>query len=102
MIRRPPRSTLFPYTTLFRSVPDDRPSPIEQLNWATNASRLGSRSAVVPRVRPLVRGHRRWKDGHQGTTGYTIHASQSPAGGRESTTPHSTPTWNSYYAFCLE
>src|SRR3712207_9013618 len=26
MIRRPPRSTLFPYTTLFRSpVPDDKP-----------------------------------------------------------------------------
>src|SRR2546427_5613461 len=24
MIRRPPRSTLFPYTTLFRSHPDDR------------------------------------------------------------------------------
>src|SRR5688572_31803225 len=24
MIRRPPRSTLFPYTTLFRSVPDGR------------------------------------------------------------------------------
>src|SRR5258708_21193150 len=24
MIRRPPRSTLFPYTTLFRSVPDRR------------------------------------------------------------------------------
>src|SRR5688572_31113695 len=24
MIRRPPRSTLFPYTTLFRSVPCDR------------------------------------------------------------------------------
>src|SRR2546428_6466445 len=24
MIRRPPRSTLFPYTTLFRSPPDDR------------------------------------------------------------------------------
>src|SRR3712207_8201454 len=26
MIRRPPRSTLFPYTTLFRSVPDRAPS----------------------------------------------------------------------------
>src|SRR5258705_9916546 len=26
MIRRPPRSTLFPYTTLFRSVSDDRHS----------------------------------------------------------------------------
>src|SRR2546426_12685688 len=25
MIRRPPRSTLFPYTTLFRSGRDDRP-----------------------------------------------------------------------------
>src|SRR2546425_7351444 len=25
MIRRPPRSTLFPYTTLFRSVPTRRP-----------------------------------------------------------------------------
>src|SRR5260370_21633307 len=24
MIRRPPRSTLFPYTTLFRSVPESR------------------------------------------------------------------------------
>src|SRR3712207_2938172 len=27
MIRRPPRSTLFPYTTLFRSRGDDRPGP---------------------------------------------------------------------------
>src|SRR3712207_7589128 len=25
MIRRPPRSTLFPYTTLFRSISDGRP-----------------------------------------------------------------------------
>src|SRR5256885_11411823 len=27
MIRRPPRSTLFPYTTLFRSAPGQRLSP---------------------------------------------------------------------------
>src|SRR5258708_31407063 len=27
MIRRPPRSTLFPYTTLFRSLPADRGEP---------------------------------------------------------------------------
>src|SRR3712207_7614167 len=26
MIRRPPRSTLFPYTTLFRSLPQDAPT----------------------------------------------------------------------------
>src|SRR6266853_5978009 len=28
MIRRPPRSTLFPYTTLFRSLPSDQQAPI--------------------------------------------------------------------------
>src|SRR5438094_5920118 len=27
MLRRPPRSTLFPYTTLFRSVFEQRPNP---------------------------------------------------------------------------
>src|SRR2546426_3064477 len=27
MIRRPPRSTLFPYTTLFRSPPGEHPRP---------------------------------------------------------------------------
>src|SRR3712207_9288430 len=31
MIRRPPRSTLFPYTTLFRSLPDGRPIGVEAL-----------------------------------------------------------------------
>src|SRR3712207_9179227 len=29
MIRRPPRSTLFPYTTLFRSINDPAPHPRE-------------------------------------------------------------------------
>src|SRR3712207_7450279 len=32
MIRRPPRSTLFPYTTLFRSLPGGH--PIEQTHFA--------------------------------------------------------------------
>src|SRR3712207_8775581 len=31
MIRRPPRSTLFPYTTLFRSLQDDEPGETEDL-----------------------------------------------------------------------
>src|SRR3712207_7694466 len=30
MIRRPPRSTLFPYTTLFRSPADERPGGARQ------------------------------------------------------------------------
>src|SRR5438552_7623987 len=34
MIRRPPRSTLFPYTTLFRSIrPDDRHSGQTRTDW---------------------------------------------------------------------
>src|SRR3712207_7636762 len=30
MIRRPPRSTLFPYTTLFRSPDDGEPPPLDR------------------------------------------------------------------------
>src|SRR6266480_7816823 len=33
MIRRPPRSTLFPYTTLFRSRSPAPPSGCPDLNW---------------------------------------------------------------------
>src|SRR5256885_7952882 len=42
MIRRPPRSTLFPYTTLFRS-PTAVPSP----GWTLPAR--GARGAALPR-----------------------------------------------------
>src|SRR5258708_11293313 len=34
MIRRPPRSTLFPYTTLFRSWPDGEAAPTKA--WLSN------------------------------------------------------------------
>src|SRR3712207_7931506 len=33
MIRRPPRSTLFPYTTLFRSLADKRSFPADRDRW---------------------------------------------------------------------
>src|SRR3712207_8894653 len=36
MIRRPPRSTLFPYTTLFRSKIVERHAYILPLGWATS------------------------------------------------------------------
>src|SRR2546422_7731997 len=43
MIRRPPRSTLFPYTTLFRSRFADRPAVQAQLNQArAHAARTGA------------------------------------------------------------
>src|SRR5215217_4704613 len=34
MIRRPPRSTLFPYTTLFRSTPRDGPARPARPGWS--------------------------------------------------------------------
>src|SRR2546430_11970893 len=40
MIRRPPRSTLFPYTTLFRSS--------NGFSFDSTLSRRGSRTAIMP------------------------------------------------------
>src|SRR2546430_10902064 len=45
MIRRPPRSTLFPYTTLFRSVSVDRPTGRGE-HHASHAARLGALQQV--------------------------------------------------------
>src|SRR3989449_4051701 len=44
MIRRPPRSTLFPYTTLFRSHVSPRASPAER-----RSRRSGSNGSKPPR-----------------------------------------------------
>src|SRR5258706_5760568 len=41
MIRRPPRSTLFPYTTLFRSPSQRLPQPARAWLPARRAARLG-------------------------------------------------------------
>src|SRR2546430_12250331 len=48
MIRRPPRSTLFPYTTLFRSAHRDRlprpaPAPVPDLRRLRDADRKSTR-----------------------------------------------------------
>src|SRR5215211_8452226 len=53
MIRRPPRSTLFPYTTLFRSrrpprsVPCPKPSPPGWLRRDRKSTRLNSSHTVI-------------------------------------------------------
>src|SRR3712207_3321546 len=50
MIRRPPRSTLFPYTTLFRSEPDQEALLRLLRRWqeeATQAGRTVTRVAVA-------------------------------------------------------
>src|SRR3712207_6871942 len=41
MIRRPPRSTLFPYTTLFRSLRGAGAAPVDAEEGAADAGRRG-------------------------------------------------------------
>src|SRR3712207_7692607 len=48
MIRRPPRSTLFPYTTLFRSC-----QPTTTASEASNTAQTKSCQSILPRPRPL-------------------------------------------------
>src|SRR2546428_7370965 len=51
MIRRPPRSTLFPYTTLFRSSGGDARTALNGLEAAIHiAPRSGDRIVLTPEV----------------------------------------------------
>src|SRR3989440_11120536 len=61
MIRRPPRSTLFPYTTLFRS-PSARVTYTTIQNWSNNVFNL-----VTKRARVEAEGHMEWIDGNIGS-----------------------------------
>src|SRR3712207_7067740 len=91
MIRRPPRSTLFPYTTLFRS------GPVQQ--------HLGVRRGLGADLRPAV-------DPQVG--GRIVEVLLPPAcrlpfglalgftGDRKSTRLNSSPANNSYAVFCLK
>src|SRR3712207_7522350 len=54
MIRRPPRSTLFPYTTLFRSPP---PAAVEGDEFERPATVLQQRRAVLDPVAGVEVGH---------------------------------------------
>src|SRR2546426_11476129 len=63
MIRRPPRSTLFPYTTLFRSVPRGRPPESEERR--REGARRDRRAAAPggAQLRDEVRRDRRRAEG---------------------------------------
>src|SRR5690348_17876173 len=85
MIRRPPRSTLFPYTTLFRSFPGRLP--------AERLQRVGAISDLVRR---------------QADAGGQIEAPAGEVGGdrtmsdRKSTRLNSSHPSISYAVFCLK
>src|SRR6266511_6111523 len=55
MIRRPPRTTLFPYTTLFRSVPELRRHRSAGERPGQSADLRGSRARLPPS--PVFRWH---------------------------------------------
>src|SRR5690349_24004085 len=58
MIRRPPRSTLFPYTTLFRSRPVVTPGPVTRVTvkpaGTSNSSRSEEHTSELQSRRDLV------------------------------------------------
>src|SRR5574340_1840907 len=57
MIRRPPRSTLFPYTTLFRSGPAPRSEKIAQiprLDLSYAGERIGDKITVTFHIMPVA------------------------------------------------
>src|SRR3712207_8184996 len=87
MIRRPPRSTLFPYTTLFRSRGDARPRG--RLLVVARCRLRGARGPVLPVV--ARGGHGRARDGCRGR-----HRD------RKSTRLNSSHANISYAVFCLK
>src|SRR2546422_7777413 len=59
MIRRPPRSTLFPYTTLFRSEDDDRAHVRSRAREQEHERRAGAQALEDERRRDRGRGDRK-------------------------------------------
>src|SRR5947209_15126664 len=64
MIRRPPRSTLFPYTTLFRSVLDDVAAELELTPGARTTVRTLKRLGGAGAGRELDRKSTRLNSSH--------------------------------------
>src|SRR3712207_6861425 len=92
MIRRPPRSTLFPYTTLFRSVGEGQRLPRRHHD-------LGLRPASAHLPSQLV-GHRL-----EGLGGHQLHLARpvlEVEPDRKSTRLNSSHANISYAVFCLK
>src|SRR5260221_5790303 len=91
MIRRPPRSTLFPYTTLFRSHRNASSSR------GTKSGKLVP--APIPSARVAARGGLVSKSCRRGRARYSEFAEHRD---RKSTRLNSSHTVISYAVFCLK
>src|SRR2546428_4580703 len=83
MIRRPPRSTLFPYTTLFRSL-------------------LPCLLALAFLVFDAAPGSAQWPEGERWLDGSTSGHWAEPGADRKSTRLNSSHDQISYAVFCLK
>src|SRR3712207_7477544 len=89
MIRRPPRSTLFPYTTLFRSdLADEDGAGLDLRADADDARLVQVAEHVLADVRDVAR--------------YLLGAELRVAGDRKSTRLNSSHANISYAVFCLK
>src|SRR2546426_1594825 len=88
MIRRPPRSTLFPYTTLFRSGRRPGPHPPRPPLRGTGVGQAAWGAPAPSMVPPLI-------------TVRDLHFAY-PAGDRKSTRLNSSHLVISYAVFCLK
>src|SRR5689334_24100565 len=91
MIRRPPRSTLFPYTTLFRS---GARKVAPRLRMAETSGKEDSSHPIQFQLGQSTRG--------SGRGGGTAPASSSAGSDRKSTRLNSSHSSISYAVFCLK
>src|SRR2546430_10140003 len=102
MIRRPPRSTLFPYTTLFRSR-DSQEVHMSVLSSkrAAEAEAAETRGRTQQLARPVVLA--RAAVPRAKTAGIAARdGARSAAADRKSTRLNSSPSQISYAVFCLK
>src|SRR3712207_9041808 len=81
MIRRPPRSTLFPYTTLFRSAPDPV-RDVQLLRRAAGRLGIGSAAAAAAEASGLIELRDRVRFRHP-VVRSAVYRSATPAERRE-------------------
>src|SRR5690554_7782291 len=81
MIRRPPRSTLFPYTTLFRSKPNPGRTPVKKPSDSTKHAQVITAFKLAPS---------------------NLHNAAPASQDRKSTRLNSSHVRISYAVFCLK
>src|SRR2546426_5969357 len=97
MIRRPPRSTLFPYTTLFRSHPLV-PDLLEYREWDKDPNVIRKKIPVVDTFRGKATPF--MADG--GLANWALSMGRQRLGDRKSTRLNSSHLVISYAVFCLK